>query len=66
VPESKEEWIQKVKKQLNEYQIGDFDLDQVFDPLLNACAKVAKNFSEFKQCVNEGLATLKSILSKTK
>jgi len=60
----KQAWIQKIKKELNEYQIGDWDLDSVFEPLLNACAKLANNYNEFKQCILEGISTLKSIISK--
>jgi len=60
----KQTWIQRIKKELNEYRIGDWDLDVVFEPLLNACAKEAKSYSEFKQCILEGISTLKSIISK--
>jgi len=62
----KEEWVERIKKELNEYEIGGYDLDQVFEPLLQACSRVAKNYNEFKQCVNEGISTLKSIMSKVK
>jgi len=63
---SKEEWIERIKKELNEYEIGGYDLDHVFEPLLEACSKVAKTYNEFKQCVNEGVSTLKSIMSKVR
>jgi len=59
-------WIKKIKKELNEYAIGDYDLDEVFAPLFEACEKVAKNYSEFKQCVEEGISTLKSVIKKVK
>ena len=62
----KEEWVERIKKELNEYEIGGYDLDQVFEPLLQACSRVAKTYNEFKQCVNEGISTLKSIMSKVK
>ena len=62
----REEWVERIKKELSEYEIGGYDLDQVFEPLLEACSKVAKTYSEFKQCVNEGISTLKSIISKVR
>jgi len=61
-----DEWIERIKKELNEYEIGDYDLDQVFEPLFEACAKVAKTYNEFKQCIEEGVSTLKSVVSKVK
>jgi len=66
MPSNKEDWIERIKKELNEYEIGGYDLDQVFEPLLQACSRVAKTYNEFKQCVNEGISTLKSIMSKIK
>ena len=62
----REEWVERIKKELSEYEIGGYDLDQVFEPLLEACSKVAKTYSEFKQCVNEGISTLKSIINKVR
>jgi len=64
--ENAEDWIEEIKKELNGYEIGGYDLDQVFEPLLEACSKVAKTYNEFKQCVNEGISTLKSIMSKVR
>jgi len=60
----KQAWIQRIKKELSEYQIGDWDLDVVFEPLLIACAKVTNKFDDFKQCILEGISTLKSVISK--
>ncbi|RLF08513.1 MAG: hypothetical protein DRJ60_00180 [Thermoprotei archaeon] len=64
--EPAEDWIEKIRKELNEYEIGGYDLDQVFEPLFEACSKVAKTYSEFKQCVEEGISTLKSVVRKTR
>jgi len=61
-----EEWIEKLKKELNKFEIGDKDLDVVFEPLFEACGEVAKTYNDFKQCVNEGISTLKSVISKVK
>ncbi|RLF63145.1 MAG: hypothetical protein DRN30_06975 [Thermoplasmata archaeon] len=66
MPSDAEEWVERIKKELNEYAIGDYDLDQVFEPLLVACSKVARTYNEFKQCVNEGISTLKSVVSRVK
>ena len=66
MPSDAEEWIERIKKELNVYEIGGYDLDQIFDPLFEACAKVAKTYSEFKQCVSEGVSTLKHVMSKVK
>jgi len=62
----KKEWVEKVKKELNEFVIGDEDLDKVFEPLLNTCSKLAKTYDEFKQCVSEGISTLKSVITKVR
>ena len=66
MPSNKEDWVERIKKELNEYEIAGYDLDQIFEPLLQACSRVAKTYNEFKQCVNEGISTLKSIMSKVK
>jgi len=62
--DNKKEWVERVKKELNEFVIGDYDLDQVFEPLLEVCSKLANTYDEFKQCISEGVTTLKSVLSK--
>jgi len=64
MPKNSNDWIEKIKKELNEYEIGGHDLDQIFDPLFEACSEVAKTYNEFKQCVEEGISTLKSIIKK--
>ena len=63
---AKEEWVEKIKRELNEYAIGDYDLDQVFDPLFEACSRVTSTYSEFKQCVEEGISTLKSVIRRAR
>ena len=62
----REELIERIRRELNEYAIGDYDLDQVFDPLLEACSKVAKTESELKQCIEEGISTLKTVIRKVR
>ncbi|RLG77831.1 MAG: hypothetical protein DRO12_01030 [Thermoprotei archaeon] len=64
--EDKDEWVEKIKKELNEFAIGEYDLDQVFEPLLEACKKVARTYSEFRQCINEGISTLRSVVSRVR
>jgi chorismate mutase len=61
-----EEWVEKLKKELNKFEIGDRDLDTIFEPLFEACGEVSKTYNDFKQCVNEGISTLKSVISKVK
>jgi len=61
-----DEWVKRLKEELNEYEIGGYDLDEIFEPLLEACSKVAKTYSEFKQCVEEGVSTLKSVVRKVR
>lgn len=63
--DSTEEWVARLKKELNEYEIAGHDLGDVFSPLFEACSKVAKTYNEFKQCVEEGVSTLRSIIKKT-
>jgi len=65
VPE-RDEWVERLKKELNEYEVGGYDLDQVFEPLLQACSKVAKTYSEFKEGVSESVSTLKSAMNKVR
>lgn len=62
----KEEWIERLKKELHSYSIGEYDLDRVFEPLLDACARLTKTYDEFKQCVNESLTTLKTVMRKVR
>jgi len=62
----KQEWIKKLREELNEYEIGGYDLDQVFEPLFDVCDKVAKNENEFKQCMREAISTLKSVMNRVK
>ncbi len=57
---------EELEKLLNEYQVGEMDLDEVFAPLLEACSKVARNDKEFIQCINESITTLKSVLRKAR
>ena len=66
MPEDPKKWVEKIKKELDNYTLGDDDLSTVFEPLLEKCAKLAKNFEEFKTCVGEGINTLRSVLSKVK
>jgi len=61
-----DDWVRRLKEELNEYEIGGYDLDEIFEPLLEACNKVARNYSEFKQCVEEGISTLKSVVRKVR
>jgi len=62
----KKNWIEKFKRELNEFTLGDVDLGDVFEPLLEKCAKLAKNFDEFKQCISEGVSTLRQVLARVK
>ncbi len=60
------EFIEKLKKELDEFVIGETSLAEIFEPVFDACAKVAKNEEEFKQCVTEAISTLKSVIKKVK
>ena len=64
--DSIEELMRKVKEQLNEYALGDIDLDKIFEPLLEACSEKAKNESEFLECIKEGADVLKIVSRKVK
>jgi len=64
--DEKEQWIERIKKELSEYAIGDQDLDAVFDPLLRACAKISRTYDEFKQCITEGVSTLKQVVRRVR
>ncbi|RLB79148.1 MAG: hypothetical protein DRH17_14200 [Deltaproteobacteria bacterium] len=66
MPRDVSEWVEKLKEELNEYQIGEYELGQIFEPLIMACAKVAKTENELRQCVNEGISTLKSVVRKVR
>jgi hypothetical protein len=66
MPEDPREWIEKIKKELDNYTLGDVDLSAVFEPLLEKCAKLAKSFDEFKTCLNESVSTLRSVLGRVK
>jgi hypothetical protein len=66
MPEDPKGWIEKIKKELDNYTLGDTDLSVVFEPLLEKCAKLAKNFDEFKTCLNESISTLRNTLNKVK
>jgi len=66
MPGDVERLLNEIKRELSEYHIAEEDLDRVFDPLLASCSKVAKNDKELKQCVLEGINTLKSILSRVR
>jgi len=66
MPEDPKTWIEKIKKELDEYTLGDTDLSVVFEPLLERCARLAKNFDEFKQCLGESISTLKSVIGRAK
>jgi len=61
-----EEWLEKLKDALNEYEIGDLDLDKALAPLLEACSRVAKTADDFKQCIIEAASTLKSVAKRVK
>ena len=61
-----ERLLNEVKRELSEYRIGEEDLDRLFDPLLATCRREAKTDKDFKQCVLEGINTLKSVLSKVR
>jgi hypothetical protein len=61
-----DEIAEKVLKELNEYTLGDEDLGKVLEPLIRKCAKMSKNADEFRQCISESIATLKSAVSKVK
>jgi len=58
--------IERIKKELNEFEIGGQALDEIFYPLIEACSKVARNNSELKQCIEEGLSTVKAVVRKLK
>jgi len=61
-----DEFFEKFKEELNEYAIGDLDLDKALAPLLDACSRVAKTADEFRQCVVEAASTLKSVAKRVK
>lgn len=63
---SLEKIVEEIKKELNNYAIGDSDLDAIFEPLLSACARVARTPSELKQCVKEGVKTLMDVVKKAR
>lgn len=61
-----EEYIEKVKEELNKYKIGDTRLSEIFDALLEACEQETKTPKELQDCIAEGIATLKTSLRKVK
>jgi len=66
MPGDVERLLNEIKRELSEYHIAEEDLDAIFDPLLRSCSRVAKNDKELKQCITEGISTLKSILSRVR
>jgi len=63
---SLEDIAEKVKEELAVFEIGGQDLDVIFDPLVERCMELAKTEREFKQCIDEAVSTLKSIIKKVK
>lgn len=63
---AEKDWVEQIKKELNEYAIGNEDLDRVLAPLLKVCSELSKNYDEFKQCINEAITTLKSVVGKVR
>jgi len=63
---SLDEVAEKVKEELAEFEIGGQDLDVIFDPLVQQCMELSRNDKEFKQCIEEAISTLKSIVKKVR
>jgi len=61
-----EELIEKIKQELSEFELGEKDLDVVFDPLVQECVELAKDENEVKQCLKEAANTLIGVLKKIK
>lgn len=61
-----EEYLEKVREELEKYKIGDTRLSDIFDQLLEACKEETKTPKELQDCIAEGVATLKTVLRKVK
>jgi len=57
---------EKIRKELAEFEIGDQDLDVIFDPLIQQCSELARDEREFRQCLDEAISTLKAVAKKIK
>jgi hypothetical protein len=56
--------IEKIRKELCEYEIGKEDLCIIVDPLLEKCSAIAKDEKDFKTCLKEAVDTIKKTISK--
>ncbi|RLI07761.1 hypothetical protein DRO24_02365 [Candidatus Bathyarchaeota archaeon] len=55
---------EEILEELSEFEIGGKDLDVIFEPLVERCAELAKNERELRQCIEEGISTLKTVVKK--
>lgn len=63
---SLEDIAEEVRRELSEFEIGSEDLAAIFDPLVEECSKLARDEKEFRQCIEEAISTLKTIVRKVK
>lgn len=63
MPET-DEFIEQLMKELDRYSVGGVKLSEVFEPLVEACRKVAKNKQEEKMCIMETISVLKQTLKR--
>ena len=62
----KKTYVEKIKKQLEQYEVGNKTLAEVLAGVIEACGDVTEDENEFKICVDEVFDSLRKVIKKAK